>query len=216
MQLCFFLSLGNSAYRGYKQRFHFPKHFTRGDILHSMYQLVNHCICYRHYEYWIDRRVVCSTHAFLYRCKLFCWLQILGRVSSIWSSTSVALFSFLSRIFKGHTNSQAFVATEFQEVLVFSFLRVLWTLQFSALFRRRQTRLCRWGSLSKLFPSVVLQPAVGVKQVTFPAPGSWLEVPAVIWHFLLIMAYQPSRKRMKKLSRIWMAFCSVINFAWSE
>lgn len=142
MQLCFFLSLGNSAYRGYKQRFHFPKHFTRGDILHSMYQLVNHCICYRHYEYCIDRRVVCSTHAFLYRCKLFCWLQILGRVSSIWSSTSVALFSFLSRIFKGHTNSQAFVATEFQEVLVFSFLRVLWTLQFSALFRRRQTRLC--------------------------------------------------------------------------
>lgn len=170
---------------------------------------------------WILYRLMSSLFYSCFFVQMQIILLAMGRVSSIWSSTSVALFSFLSRIFKGPTNSQVFVATEFREVSVFSVLSVLWTLQFSALFRRRQTRLCHWGSTEQAFPQcsagvITLQPAVGVKQVTFSAHGSWLEVPAVIWHFLLITAHQSSRKRMKKLSKIWTAFCSAINFAWLE
>lgn len=104
---------------------------------------------------WILYRL---TSSLFYSC-FFVQMQIIllvkGRVSSISSSTSVALFSFLSRIFKGPTSSQVFVTPEFREVSVFSFLSVLWILQSSALFRMSQTRpsgkLCHWGSTKQAF-----------------------------------------------------------------
>lgn len=71
----------------------------------------------------------------------------------------VALFSFFSRIFKGPTSSQVFVAPEFREVSGFSFLSVLWILQSSALFRMSQGQVesCVIEvALSKLSPSVLL------------------------------------------------------------
>lgn len=103
---------------------------------------------------WILYRL---TSSLFYSC-FFVQMQIIllvkGRVSSISFSTSVA-FSFLSRIFKGPTSSQVFVAPEFREVSVFSLLSVLWILQSSALFRMSQTRpsgkLCHWGSTKQAF-----------------------------------------------------------------